>query len=90
MTSPFSLSQQSYKGATGIEAIFTHSKTEPDLPMCTEITDYNYVDVSYTDLSGNAFSVDSATVQVSPTCMQSVCLDLTFDVSKSGIIKFKV
>lgn len=53
-TNSFNTNMKSFKGATGLDALFSFSKTVPDLPMCTEILDYSFVDISYTDLDLNA------------------------------------
>ena len=48
------------------------------------------MDISYTDLDGISIGVDSSTLGVSPTCNTVPCTTLTFDVTRSGIIKFKI
>jgi hypothetical protein len=89
-TSPFSKSIKSYKLATGADILFHFSETIPDLEMCTQVTAYTQIDVIYTDLNGIAYAADANTLSASPTCTQFPCLTLTFDVTKSGIIKFKI
>jgi hypothetical protein len=58
-TEPFNQNFVSFKGATEADAELNFGETMPDLPFCTQVLDYEFTDVLYTDLSGNPMAITS-------------------------------
>jgi hypothetical protein len=81
---------KSYKLATGADVLFNFKETIPDLELCTQVIEYRLTDIIYTDLLGASYAVDANTLQYYSSCSEIPCLTLTFDVTKSGIIKFRI